>query len=173
MKLTISVQLKPTEYQTKLLFATLEKANLAANAISKIAWEQKVFGQFKLHKLVYHSIKDTFELTAQVVVRLIAKVADSYKLDNKRQRMFRPHGAITYDDRILKVKSDTVSIWTLPGRETIPFVCGEKQRELLKFLKGESDLVYREGKWYLFLTVDYQEPPPGETDPVKPMILLE
>jgi len=166
MKLTIALQLKPTELQAKELLTTLEKANAAANAISKVAWEAHTFGQFKLHKLVYHPIRETFDLTAQMVVRLIAKVADSYKLDKKRQRVFRKHGAITYDDRILKVKikEDKVSIWTVAGRQQIPFVCGQKQRELLKFLKGESDLVYRDGKWYLFLTIDYQEPAPDEPD---------
>src|SRR5689334_7214507 len=102
MKLTISIQLKPTELQAKRLLATLEKANEAANAISATAWENKTFGQFKLHHLVYSGIRETYGLTAQMVVRLIAKVADSYKLDKTRQRVFRNHGAISYDDRILK-----------------------------------------------------------------------
>lgn len=164
MKLTISIQLKPTELQTKRLLATLQKANEAANAISATAWENKVFGQFKLHHLVYTGIRETYNLTAQVVVRLIAKVADSYKLNKKRQRVFRKHGAISYDDRILKVKETSVSIWVIQGREQIPFVCGDEQRKLLKYLKGESDLVYRDGKWYLFCTIDYQEPAPDEPD---------
>ena len=164
MKLTISVQLKPCEQQAELLLATLERANAAANAISAVAWENKVFQKFKLQQLVYYGVKETFELTAQMIVRLIAKVADAYKLDKKRQRVFRKHGAITYDDRILRFKQNEVSIWTLPGRETIPFVCGEYQQKLLKFLQGESDLVYRDGKWYLFATIDYQEPSPDEPD---------
>ena len=159
MKLTISIQLKPTELQAKRLFATLEKANEAANAISATAWENKTFGQFKLHHLVYCGIRETYDLTAQMVVRLIAKVADSYKLDKKRQRVFRKHGAITYDDRILRVKENSVSIWAIKGRETIPFVCGHEQRQLLQYLKGESDLIYREGKWYLFASLIIKSQP--------------
>ena len=110
MKLTISVQLKPCEQQAELLLAILERANAAANAISAVAWENKVFQKFKLQQLVYYGVKETFELTAQMIVRLIAKVADAYKLDKKRQRVFRKHGAITYDDRILRFKQNEVSI---------------------------------------------------------------
>lgn len=164
MKLTIAIQLKPDERQHKLLLETLERANLAANVISQQAWDNRTFQKFKLQQLVYYQIKDTFELTAQMVIRLIAKTCDAYKLDKKRQRVFREHGAIAYDDRILSYKKDSISIWTLAGREPIPFVCGEKQRELLKFRKGESDLVYRDGKWYLFAIVDVIEPAPDEPD---------
>ena len=164
MKLTIGIQLKPDERQAKRLLATLEKANEAANAISLTAWDNRTFQKFKLQSLVYFPTKETFELTAQMVIRLIAKVSDAYKLDKNRQRVFRKHGSIAYDDRILSYKADKVSIWTLKGREQIPFVCGEKQQALLKFRKGESDLVYREGKWYLFVTVDVVEPAPNEPD---------
>ncbi|MBA3829903.1 MAG: IS200/IS605 family element transposase accessory protein TnpB [Taibaiella sp.] len=164
MKLTISIQLKPDEKQAKRLLNTLEKANEAANAISEQAWDTRTFQQFKLHGITYHWARETFELTAQMVVRIIAKVSDAYKLDKKRQRVFRKHGSIAYDDRILRYQTDKVSIWTLKGRETIPFVCGEYQQKLLQFRKGESDLVYRDGKWYLFAVVDVIEPAPDEPD---------
>lgn len=164
MKLTIGIQLKPDERQAKRLLATLEKANEAANAISQTAWESKTFQKFKLQQLVYFPTKQTYTLTAQMVIRLIAKVSDAYKLDKKRQRGFRKHGSIAYDDRILSYKADKVSIWTLKGRQTIPFVCGEYQRKHLQFRKGESDLVYRDNKWYLFAVVDIIEPAPDEPD---------
>src|SRR5258708_36162091 len=99
-----------------------------------------------------------------MVVRLNSKVSDAYKLDKLRKRVFRKHGSIAYDDRILRYFDDKVSIWTLKGRETIPFVCGEYQRKLFKFRKGESDLVYRDSQWYLFCVVDVIEPAPDEPD---------
>ena len=58
----------------------------------------------------------TIKLSAQMVVRAIGKVAESYSDKNKRdcQHTFKPHGAIVYVDRILTVKSiDTVSVLTL------------------------------------------------------------
>lgn len=162
MKLLVQLKLQPTEKQAKALLQTLERANAAANAISRRAWEAKTFRQYDLHKLAYHAIRAEFDLSAQVVVRLIAKVANAYKLDQKVIRVFRSHGAIAYDDRILRYYPESVSIWTLKGRERIPFVCGERQRALLAGRQGESDLVYRDGAWYLFATVNYEEPPEGE-----------
>jgi hypothetical protein len=53
-------------------------------------------------------------------------------------------------ERLLRWKESEVSVWTVAGRQRIPFVCGEKTAELLLRSRhqGESDLLlYREGKW--------------------------
>lgn len=165
MKLTAQVKLTPTEPQHQLLKATLERANAACSYISEYAWAHKIFGQYALHEALYKVIRGQFDLTAQMVVRCIAKVADAYKVDRERKRVFKEHGAIAYDERILRwfTTNQQVSIWTLPGRETVPYVCGERQRELLAHQKGESDLVYHRGKWYLLTTCDI----PDETPPEK------
>src|SRR5206468_8256841 len=123
-KLTIGLKLKPTTEQSAALQQTLERANAAANEVSRVAWQSKTFSQFKLHKLAYKTIREKFGLAAQVAVRVMAKVADAYKLDKKKQRIFRADGSIAYDDRILRFGLDYVSIWTINGREQIPFVCG-------------------------------------------------
>lgn len=163
MKLTVQVKLLPIREQADALKKTLRASNAAANEISGIAWEHRKFGQYSLHKLSYHPVKASSGLSAQMIVRAIAKVADSYKLDKKRKRTFKPLGAIAYDDRILRWKDEEVSIWTTASeaRQTIPFVCGERTAELLKSRQGESDLVFRGGKWFLLATVNVEEPPPG------------
>jgi putative transposase len=102
MKLTAQIRLLPTPEQAKLLKETLVRANEACDYISSVAWDKRTFGKFALQKLGYQTVKDMFGLTAQVVVRCIAKVWDSYKLDKKTKREFKPLGAISYDDRILK-----------------------------------------------------------------------
>jgi putative transposase len=96
-----------------------------------------------------------------MVVRAIAKVADAYKLDKKSKRTFKSLGSIAYDDRLLRYYESEVSIWTVTGRERIPFACDERAEERLRFRRGESDLAYREGQWYLLATVDVDEPPTG------------
>jgi hypothetical protein len=90
----------------------------------------------------------------------LSKVGDAYKIDIKTRRMFRPTSAIAYDDRILSfaMPDSSVSIWTLDKRQSIPFVCGERQRALLPFRCGETDLVFVRGNWYLFTTVDIDDP---------------
>ena len=160
MKLVVNLKLLPSPYQHRALLQTLESANAACNFVSGAAWEQQTFGQFKLHKLVYYPIREQFDLTAQVAVRCIAKVADAYKLDRDTQRTFQPHGSIAYDDRILRYfPDDRVSIWTMKGRQTIPYACGPRQRELMAFRQGETDLVVRGQTFYLNVVVDVEEPP--------------
>ena len=161
MKLTVQLKLLPSNEQADVLRQTLERANAAANEASRVAWESGVFRQFALQKLVYRATRERFGLSAQMAIRLIAKVADAYKLDRRTQRSFRPHGSIAYDERILKYGSEAVSIWTIAGRQHIPFVCGEHQRRLLSSLKGESDLLLRDGEWYLYATADIPEAPEG------------
>lgn len=53
---------------------------------------------------------------------------------------------------------------TLDGRQMIPFVCGERQLELLARRRGESDLVYSGGKWFLMATCEVDEPEAGDID---------
>ncbi len=166
MKLTAKVLLKPSESQHELLLRTLEKANEACNYISTVAWDKKVFNQFSLHKLVYNDIRQTTGLTAQMVVRCISKVADGYKLDKETGRTFQPHGGIAYDDRILRWYTDKqfVSIWTLSGRERIPFVCSDYQRKLLQNQHGEADLCLVDGQFFLFATCEKETPTPDDVD---------
>src|SRR5689334_19585344 len=152
MKLTAKVKLIPNEAQADSLKRTLEKANAACDYISQRAWDARIFGKFQIQKLVYEDVRETFGLTAQVVIRCIAKVADAYKLDKKTKRAFKPHGSIAFDARILswKLAKDEVSLWTVDGRQKIGFVCHPRSKELLSGDRGESDLCLIKGKFYLF-----------------------
>jgi IS605 OrfB family transposase len=166
MKLTAQLQLHPTPEQAACLLQTLEAANAACNLISAYAYTNRTFSKYDLQKVLYGQVREQFQLGAQVVVRCLGKVADAYKLDKDTQRSFHPHGAIAYDERILRYYTDKrqVSIWTIARRLTIPYVCGERQAELLKYQKGESDLLYHRGKWYLLATCDVPEPTPEQID---------
>jgi IS605 OrfB family transposase len=163
MKLIAQVKLQGTTEQHKALLNTLESVNEAANYISQHAWETKTFRQYDLHKVLYYDLRSRFNLSAQIVVRVLAKVADAYKVDKNTMRSFKSYGSIAYDKRILswKLKNMTVSIWTTEGRMAISFVAGEKQIELLKHLSGEADLVYRDGYFYLHQVCEMEEPPTG------------
>src|SRR5689334_11878207 len=44
----------------------------------------------------------------------------------------------------------------------MPYQCGDRQRELLKHQKGESDLWYSGGAFYLLATCEIDEPTPEE-----------
>jgi IS605 OrfB family transposase len=168
VKLAIQLKLLPTPDQADCLQRTLERANAACDYISQVAWETNTFSKFALQKVCYQDVRDTFGLAAQMVIRALAKVGDAYKLDTKVKRTFRPTSAFAYDDRILSfaLLDSSVSIWTLNGRQAIPFVCGERQRALLANRAGESDLAVVGGNWYLFATCDVDEPEPIDVEGV-------
>lgn len=155
MKLTLKIKLIPTDEQHQVLLETLREANAACNLISEIAWQNKTFNQFKLHHLCYNDIRDKFNLSAQIVVRCISKVADAYKLDKRKQRVFREYGSISYDSRVLSYSDNFVSIWTINKRQKVSFVC--HNTNYLPYIKGEADLVFNKDKFYLFQTVEVPE----------------
>ena len=144
MKLAAKVKLAPTPKQHQLLKDTLYRANAASNYISRVACEEKCFRQFGIHKLAYKDVREQFELSAQMAVRAIGKVSDAYKAGKRGQRRFKELGAFPYDSRILswRLSDQTVSVWTVKGRERILFLGGPRQLELLQSQRGETDLCY-------------------------------
>lgn len=100
-----------------------------------------------------------------MVVRCFAKVGDAYRLDKRRKRWFEPHGSIAYDERILSwnPKERSVSLWRVASdkaRQSISFVAGDRQMKLLETRVGQTDLVYRRGKFYLLATCEVDDPEP-------------
>lgn len=187
MKLVMQAKLLPTPEQAKALAVTLRTVNAAANRVSARAYETTTFSRAKLQKLVYAELKAA-GLSAQPALHVIRKVADAYKtlhaqLDAgllgregaKRRRKaeskrisFRPDAAHPFDDRCLSWQYDarTVSIWTMAGRlQGIAFTGKPSHlKTLAEHRKGESDLVLRDGMWFLYATCEIPEKPLN-TDP--------
>lgn len=190
MKLTAKILLQPNKEQKKVLLDTLQEANTACNEISSYAFQNKCFSKFNIQKAIYHPIKESFNLSAQVVVRCISKVSATYQTQKTQirnhnakckrnaaqpeekkslvQATFRPYGAIAYDTRILRYYTDKymVSIWTTNGREKIPFVCNNHVAKLLQHQQGESDLAYSKGKFFLLATCDIPNEAEQEFDDI-------
>lgn len=163
MKLTIRVQLLPDADQKAVLLTTMGRFNEAATFAAKAGFEAGVFAQPSIHKLAYREIRERFGLSAQMAVRAIGKAVECFKRDKKKCPAFRPHGAVTYDERILGFKGlDRVSLWTMTGRMVLPLAYGEYQAERFDRIKGQCDLVYRGRKFFLFATVDLPEGSPIE-----------
>jgi len=165
MNLTLLIKLQPNTPQAQSLLATMERFNAACNAIAAAAFRERTANKIRLQKLVYHDIRQTFGLSAQLTVRAISKVAEAYKRDKTVQPTFRPHGAIVYDQRLLSWKGlDRVSILTLDGRHIIPVVLDGYHRARMDRIRGQADLIYRDGTFYLAVVVDVPEPPPLQPD---------
>jgi putative transposase len=166
MKLVAQIKLLPTPEQADALEKTIVQANLACQFVSNVGWETKTFRQYDLHHKCYQDVREQFGLSAQIAVRVISKVADAYKLDRGAIRTFKPTGSVAYDDRILswRQQDQTVSIRAVAGRLRIPFVCGERQWELLQTRQGESDLGLYKGMFFLSATCEVEEPEPLDVE---------
>jgi IS605 OrfB family transposase len=163
MKLTIQLRVLPDAEQSAVLLTTMKRFNEAATFAAKAGFEAGVFAQPSIHKLAYREIRERFDLSAQMAVRAIGKAVECFKQDKKTCPVFKPFGAVTYDQRILGFKGvDRVSLWTMTGRMVLPLAYGEYQGERFDRIKGQCDLVYRDGKFFLFSTVDLPESSPIE-----------
>jgi putative transposase len=168
MKLTLRIHLLPDADQGPILLATMRRFNEAATFAAKVAFDAKVRSQPAIHQRCYREIRERFGLSAQMAVRAIGKVVEALaSLRAKGERdtcpEFDPYGAVTYDERILGFKGlDRVSLWTLTGRMILPLTYGEYQAERFDRIKGQCDLVYRGGQFFLYATVDIPEDAPIE-----------
>ncbi|MEK7400436.1 MAG: hypothetical protein AAB116_26115 [Candidatus Poribacteria bacterium] len=156
----MKLKLITTETQKQALLDTMQRFNSACDYISDIAFENKVFGQIRLHQFTYYDVRDKFGLAAQMAVRAIGKVVESYKVEKKHKHSFKPFGAIVYDSRILKFKfPDKINIATIQGRKVIPFLFQNYRNLDMRRVAGQADLVYHDGNFYLVVCVDVPEPP--------------
>jgi putative transposase len=155
VKLTAQVKLLPTPEQRASLLSTMERFNAACDWIAGVAFASGCSSKYVLQQRHYREILDQFSLSSQMAVRAIAKVCEVYKRDRSIQPTFRPRGSIVYDERILSFKpGDCVSLKTIEERIEIPFQLGDHHRALLKGQRGQTDLVLRKGRWYLYVTVE-------------------
>jgi putative transposase len=163
MKLTIQLQVLPDAEQSAVLSTTMERFNEAATFAARVGFEAGVFAQPSIHKLAYLEIRERFGLSAQMAVRAIGKAVECFKRDKTTCPVFKPHGAVTYDQRILGFKGvDRVSLWTMTGRMVLALAYGAYQGERFDRIKGQCDLVYRDGKFFLYAMVDMPEGSPIE-----------
>jgi len=157
------IKLSPTQAQHDTLLETMEAFNKACNHASAMAFNNKIWGQYYLHHAVYKELRENFKLSAQMAVRAIAKVSESYAVDKKSLHTFKPHSAMVYDQRILAWKGlDKVSILTLAGRQIIPIRIGTYQETRIDRKVRQTDLVFRNGIFYLAAVVDTPEATPDD-----------
>jgi putative transposase len=189
----VKVRLLPTEEQAAALDSTLRTCNCAASWLSAAMYAERVRGKYSVQKRFYAELKARFGLSAQPAIRVIGKVADAYTAlkanidagnhgppgSPKRKKVaatpigFRADAAQPFDARCLSwqmpetvgCREATVSIWTTAGRlKGVPALAAPHDLVMLRTRPiGESDLIRRDGIWYLYATVEAPEAP--QVDP--------
>ena len=179
--MTRVVKLLPTPEQALALAVTLRACNRACGLISEAAYAGKVFDRNGLQRAMYRRVREECGLGAQAAVRCVKKTVDAYITLHAQTRagllgkpgsarrvkalgkpiVFDPSSAQPFDDRMLSWRHDarTVSIWTVSGRLKDVAFTGERRqlKEIAEFRSGESDLVHRDGMWFLHAVVDLPE----------------
>jgi IS605 OrfB family transposase len=167
VKTIAKMHLIADENGSKMLLHTMEAFNAACNEISETCFSKQTASKYTIQTIVYHTIREKYNLSAQLCIRAIAKTCEAYKLNKKVKPTFKKYGSITYDPRILTFKGlqsefPQVSLTTLDGRRTFnlkiaAYFAGRTDR-----VNGQVDLVYRDGKFFLYATCDMPEGTPIE-----------
>jgi predicted transposase len=153
------VKLNTSREQHSAILETMYRFNEACNYIAEIAFKMGTANKMEIQKVVYYDVRDKFKLSAQLTIRAIAKVSEVYKRDRTIKPTFKPTGAIVYDQRILSFrKLEAISILTNSGRLIIPIRIGEYQKVRLDRIRGQADLILRDGIFYLAVVVEVPEP---------------
>lgn len=152
------VKLDTSEDQHKSLLETMYKFNEACNDIAETAFSIKSANKAKIQQLVYRDVRNKFGLSAQLAIRAIAKTAEAYKRDKTIKPKFKPTGAIVYDQRILSwMGLESVSILSLNGRLKVLIRIGEYQSGRMDRVRGQADLILKNGTFYLAVVVEAPE----------------
>lgn len=165
VKQTLAVKLAPMPDQHAALLATMERFNAACDWLASVAFRERCANKIELQKLAYYEARATFGLASQLTIRAIGKTVEAYKRDKAIQPRFKPHGAIPYDQRIMSWRGiEAVSLLTLSGRVIVPIRFGAYQAARLDRARGQADLVYRDGTFFLYCTLETPEPTPVEAE---------
>ena len=141
----------------------MHQFNAACDYVASVAFAEKTANKFALQKLVYGELRATYKLAAQLAIRAISKASEAYKRDKSIQPTCKPEGAVVYDERVMSFKGLlTVSLLTTSGRVLVPFLVGGYQTARMDSIKGQADLIYRKGVFYLAVTLDVPIPTPDE-----------
>jgi putative transposase len=189
VKQVVKLRMLPSREQAAALQATLKACNEAASWLSAEMHAEGVHRKYDAQKRFYTELKRRFGLSAQPAIRVIGKVADSYaslranieagnygppgaerrKTVRQTPIGFRADGAQPFDARCLSwqipeqvgSRAATVSIWTTAGRlKGVPVLGAPHDLVMLGTHPiGQTDLIWRAGKWYLYATVEAPQAP--------------
>src|ERR671933_1220547 len=167
--LTIVVKLQPSSEQVAKLEATLQAFADACNYVNEHT-DSKLTNKIAIQSLVYQTIKEKFNLVANMAVRACARVAANRKVakhKGKPVQGFAPSSMDCDKDLFgLREQDWTVSLATIHGRERIELKVGNYQRGKLKGTNPTSAQLckHRDGQYYLHIQVKDDAPDPKGTD---------
>lgn len=165
---TVVCKLRTAEGEAEKIRETAIAFRDACNYISDIAFTQKCFNPVALHHITYRTVRERYNLLANLAVRARDRVSKSYKQNKHRQHKFRQL-SMDLDKRLFTLFRNgdfKVSISTLSGRVKPELDIGEYQRELLKNPVKDAKIGFRNGDIYINIAVRCEVPEPNGDNPV-------
>lgn len=158
---TVVCKLAPTPKQVVEIDATLKAfalaSDFAADAARRIGSTNKV----KVQRDAYRAIRETFNLSANLAIRAIARACAALKVPAKMHSTFDPT-SIDYDARIFAFHewNWTFGLTLLEGRRKIATALGDRQRGMLKGRKPTAATLVkrRDGGYYLHVQLSDEAP---------------
>lgn len=169
--LTIVVRLQPTPEQVAKLEATLQAFAMACNYVNEHT-DPKLTNKIAIQSLTYQTIKNEFNLVANMAVRACARVAANRKTAKEKGKPVRRFAPTSMDcDKDLfrfREQDSTVSLATIHGRERVELKAGNYQRGKLKGRNPTSAQLckHRDGQFYLHIQLKDDAPDSPITDKV-------
>lgn len=164
MMRTASIRLDVTDEQSASLAALRAAYADACNRLVPIVREHRLWNRVALHQRSYTMLRQNTPLGSQMCCNAIYSVCKAYRAQKAlgRIRKDRPvpeirfdRASVHFDKRTYTIKDETVSLYTLDGRITVPMRLGEHQRRILESGQAkEAELVFRKGRWFLNLVVE-------------------
>ena len=155
---TVKCRLEVDKETEPILQESIERFADCCNDVLSVSKEHKTTNKVKLQHLCYHQLKAKYELPANLVIRAIARVAESAK-GKKPPKQYKPT-SIAYDQRtfcFIEPKEE-ISISTHTERLHIKLRLGNFQRGLLAGQKPTSaTLSYKRNKKAFYINIVLQK----------------
>ncbi|PSB56069.1 transposase [Chamaesiphon polymorphus CCALA 037] len=166
--LTIVCKLSPTTEHVAQIEATLKAFADACNYANEVVKPQTT-SSVTIQNLVYQDLRSMFGLSANLAVRVCARVGANRKTAKAKKKTVESFDAtsIDYDARIFdfRQKDNVVSLTLMNGRYRIPLDIGEYQAVNLDGKKPTSAQLckHQDGSYYIHIQV--KTIPPDTTEP--------
>ncbi len=169
--LSISCKLITQDDQVAKLEATLANFAAACNWINQSV-DPKLTNNVRIQSLVYEQVRTQFDLSANLAIRAINRVAGNRKTAKQKGKPvkdFKPT-SVDYDARIFAYneKNQTVSLKLVGGREKFKLFLGSYQIGKFKGKKPTSATLVKskKGEYFINIQIKDEAPQPIESKDV-------
>lgn len=164
--ITAKLQIVVNLEESQILYNTMKTYSSACNYISDYIYKTHNRNKYDIQDKLYYQIRESFKLRSQMTISCIRTVISNYKtILNERKKWIKPNfrtpqlDLVWNKDYSINHKNDILSVNTLNGRIKVPYYKkGFEQYFLTNNKFGTAKLIYKHGKFYLYVPITYEVP---------------